>query len=130
MVLGMVEDVRVVLIRLASRTQTLRGSAKNSSLEERHSYARETLDLYAPLANRLGVWQLKWELEDLSFRFLEPELYKKIAQMLDEKRLERQKYIAQAITTLSHELELPNVKAEITDRPKHIYSIWNKMRNK
>src|SRR6266571_1017104 len=77
MVLGMVEDVRVVLIRLASRTQTLRWFAKNSSLEERHSYARETLDLYAPLANRLGVWQLKWELEDLSFRFLEPELYKK-----------------------------------------------------
>jgi len=130
MVLGMVEDVRVVLIRLASRTQTLRWFAKNSSLEERHSYARETLDLYAPLANRLGVWQLKWELEDLSFRFLEPELYKKIAQMLDEKRLERQKYIAQAITTLSHELELMNLKAEITGRPKHIYSIWNKMRNK
>src|SRR5258708_39146958 len=88
-VLCMVEDVRVVLIRLASRTQTLRWFAKNSSLEERHSYARETLDLYAPLANRLGVWQLKWELEDLSFRFLEPELYKKIAQMLDERRVER-----------------------------------------
>jgi GTP pyrophosphokinase len=130
MVLGMVEDVRVVLIRLASRTQTLRWFSKNSSLEEKTSYARETLDLYAPLANRLGVWQLKWELEDLSFRFLEPELYKKIAQMLDERRVERQSYIRQAIATLSRELEAANLKAEITGRPKHIYSIWNKMRSK
>src|SRR5260221_7278659 len=131
MVLGMVEDVRVVLIRLASRTQTLRWFSKNKQLEEEKAdYARETLDLYAPLANRLGVWQLKWELEDLSFRFLEPELYKKIAQMLDEKRLERQRYITQAISVLSNELKMSNVKAEITGRPKHIYSIWNKMRNK
>src|SRR5687767_8557799 len=75
MVLGMVEDVRVVLIRLASRTQTLRWFAKNDS-PERAQYSRETLDIYAPLANRLGVWQLKWELEDLSFRFLEPEVYR------------------------------------------------------
>src|SRR6185437_13786608 len=82
MVLGMVEDVRVVLIRLASRTQTLRWFAKNPS-PERTDYAKETLDIYSPLANRLGVFQLKWELEDLSFRFLEPELYKRIAQMLD-----------------------------------------------
>ena len=132
MVLGMVEDVRVVLIRLASRTQTLRWFSKNKDgpLEERVSYARETLDIYAPLANRLGVWQLKWELEDLSFRFLEPELYKKIAQMLDERRVERQRYIARAIEMLSHELKISNVKAEITGRPKHIYSIWNKMRSK
>jgi GTP pyrophosphokinase len=130
MVLGMVEDVRVVLIRLASRTQTLRWFAKNAALEEKVSYARETLDLYAPLANRLGVWQLKWELEDLSFRFLEPELYKKIAQMLDERRVERQSYIKRAIATLSRELEAMNLKAEITGRPKHIYSIWNKMRSK
>ena len=98
MVLGMVEDVRVVLIRLASRTQTLRWFAKNPSAE-RVPYARETLDIYAPLANRLGVWQLKWELEDLSFRYLEPELYKRIAQMLDEKRLEREQYIAKAMET-------------------------------
>jgi GTP pyrophosphokinase len=132
MVLGMVEDVRVVLIRLASRTQTLRWFSKNKSVpvEERVSYARETLDIYAPLANRLGVWQLKWELEDLSFRFLEPELYKKIAQMLDERRVERQRYIARAIDMLAHELKAANVKAEITGRPKHIYSIWNKMRSK
>jgi len=88
MVLGMAEDVRVVLIRLASRTQTLRWFAKHASAE-RGAYARETLEIYAPLANRLGVWQLKWELEDLSFRFLEPEVYKRIAGMLDERRVER-----------------------------------------
>src|SRR5712671_753833 len=131
MVLGMVEDVRVVLIRLASRTQTLRWFSKSKALDkEKAEYARETLDIYAPLANRLGVWQLKWELEDLSFRFLEPELYKRIASMLDEKRMEREQYIAQAIEVLSRELKTANVKAEITGRPKHIYSIWNKMRSK
>ena len=129
MVLGMVEDVRVVLIRLASRTQTLRFFAKNASAD-RQAYAKETLDIYAPLANRLGVWQLKWELEDLSFRFLEPELYKRIAQMLDEKRLEREQYIANAIRVLGVELENSSVKAQVTGRPKHIYSIWNKMRKK
>src|SRR5438876_10411943 len=129
MVLGMVEDVRVVLIRLASRTQTLRFFSKNTS-PERVSYARETLDIYSPLAIRLGVWQLKWELEDLSFRYLEPEVYKRIAQMLDERRVERQQYIARTIATLARELEEVGVKAEITGRPKHIYSIWNKMRSK
>ncbi len=129
MVLGMAEDVRVVLIRLASRTQTLRWLAKNDS-PERSAYARETLDIYAPLANRLGVWQLKWELEDLSFRFLEPALYKKIAQMLDEKRLERERYIRRAIEALSSALGELGIQGEITGRPKHIYSIWNKMRTK
>ncbi|HEY9531149.1 MAG TPA: bifunctional (p)ppGpp synthetase/guanosine-3',5'-bis(diphosphate) 3'-pyrophosphohydrolase [Burkholderiales bacterium] len=129
MVLGMVEDVRVVLIRLASRTQTLRWFSKNFS-GERAAYAKETLEIYAPLANRLGVFQLKWELEDLSFRFLEPELYRRIAQMLDEKRLERQRYIARAIATLERELAAVGVQGEITGRPKHIYSIWNKMRTK
>jgi GTP pyrophosphokinase len=129
MVLGMVEDVRVVLIRLASRTQTLRWFAKNPS-PQRAEYARETLDLYSPLANRLGVFQLKWELEDLSFRYLEPELYKRIAQMLDERRVEREQYIAHAIATLAKELEAAGVKGEINGRPKHIYSIWNKMRTK
>jgi len=129
MVLGMVEDIRVVLIRLASRTQTLRWFAKHAS-EERRGYAEETLDIYAPLANRLGVWQLKWELEDLSFRFLEPELYKRIARMLDEKRAEREQYIASAMALLDRELKAAGVKAEIAGRPKHIYSIWNKMRSK
>jgi GTP pyrophosphokinase len=139
MVLGMVEDIRVVLIRLASRTQTLRWFAKRPSAEgalaaaadlERKAYARESLDIYSPLANRLGVWQLKWELEDLSFRYLEPELYKKIAQMLDQRRIERQQYIASAIEVLGDALRRIGVKAEVTGRPKHIYSIWNKMRSK
>ena len=129
MVLGMVEDIRIVLIRLASRTQTLRWYAKNPSAD-RAGYARETLDIYAPLANRLGVWQLKWELEDLSFRFLEPETYKKIAQMLDEKRAEREQYIQDAMALLARELGGAGVEAEIAGRPKHIYSIWNKMRSK
>src|SRR5882724_2213786 len=129
MVLGMVEDVRVVLIRLASRTQTLRWFAKNPS-GEKALYARESLDIYSPLANRLGVAQLKWEIEDLSFRFLEPELYKRIAGMLDEKRLEREQYIARAIALLGRELEAAGVKAELYGRPKHLYSIWNKMRAK
>jgi len=129
MVLGMVEDVRVVLIRLASRTQTLRWFAKHP-LEERHAYARETLDIYAPLANRLGVWQLKWELEDLSFRFLEPEVYKRIAKMLDERRVEREQYIADAMAALARELRAAGVKGEVSGRPKHITSIWNKMRVK
>src|SRR5688572_2384970 len=129
MVLGMVEDVRVVLIRLASRTQTLRYFSKNPSAE-RAEYARETLDIYAPLANRLGVWQLKWELEDLSFRYLEPELYKRIAKMLDGKRVERERYIADAISLLSSEIQKLDIKGEITGRPKHLYSIWNKMRSK
>ena len=129
MVLGMDEDIRVVLIRLASRTQTLRWFARNPS-EERKAYARESLDIYSPLANRLGVWQLKWELEDLSFRYIEPELYKKIAQMLDQKRVEREKYIESSIQFLKKELQKMNLSAEVTGRPKHIYSIWNKMRLK
>ncbi len=129
MVLGMVEDPRVVLIRLASRTQTLRFFSKNPSPEST-AYARETLDIYAPLANRLGVGQLKWELEDLSFRYLEPELYKRIAQMLDEKRLEREQYIAGAVKVLGRELEAIGLRSSVNGRPKHIYSIWNKMRAK
>jgi GTP pyrophosphokinase len=129
MVLGMVEDVRVVLVRLASRTQTLRWFAKRAS-PEREAYARETLDIYAPLANRLGVWQLKWELEDLSFRFLEPEVYKRIARMLDERRKEREHYIAEAVGALARELAAAGVPGEVSGRPKHIYSIWNKMRLK
>lgn len=129
MVLGMVEDIRVVLIRLASRTQTLRWLARNATAE-RTAYARETLDIYAPLANRLGVWQLKWEMEDLAFRILEPELYRRIAQMLDERRAERERYIAEAMAELARELKAAGIRAEIAGRPKHIYSIWNKMRTK
>ena len=129
MVLAMVEDIRVVLIRLASRTQTLRWFARGSA-PERRDYAQETLDIYAPLANRLGVWQLKWEMEDLSLRLLEPELYRSIAAQLDEKRAEREAFIRDAVALLGRELEAAGVAAEIAGRPKHIYSIRAKMRAK
>lgn len=130
MLLAMVEDIRVVLLRLASRTQTLRYYAANPD-ELRVQVARETLELYSPLANRLGVWELKWELEDLSFRFLHPDTYKKIAKQLDEKRIEREQFIADAIERLRNELSAVGIRhAEVYGRPKHIYSIWNKMRKK
>jgi GTP pyrophosphokinase len=129
MLLAMVEDIRVVLIRLASRTQTLRFLAKGAD-EVRRPVARETLDIYAPLANRLGVWQLKWELEDLSFRFLEPDLYKRIARALDERRAERESFIAEAIAALNAEIAATGIAAEVTGRPKHIYSIYSKMQQK
>lgn len=131
MLLAMVEDIRVVLLRLASRTQTLRFYAANQDDPLRVQVARETLELYSPLANRLGVWELKWELEDLSFRFLHPDTYKKIARMLDEKRSEREQFITDAVKKVREELAAAGVdKAEIYGRPKHIYSIWNKMRKK
>ena len=129
MLLAMVEDIRVVLLRLASRTQTLRFMSRASD-ELRRPYAQETLDIYAPLANRLGIWQLKWELEDYAFRYLEPGLYKKIAAMLDEKREEREAFIAGAVAALEAELRSTGIRAEVLGRPKHIYSIYNKMRGK
>ena len=130
MLLAMVEDIRVVLLRLASRTQTLRYYVAHQD-DLRVQVARETLELYSPLANRLGVWELKWELEDLSFRFLHPDIYKKIAGMLDEKRSEREQFITDAVTRVRDELAAASVKkAEVYGRPKHIYSIWNKMRKK
>ena len=130
MLLAMVEDIRVVLLRLASRTQTLRFYAANPD-DMRVQVARETLEIYSPLANRLGVWEVKWELEDLSFRFLHPDIYKKIAGMLDEKRSEREQFIADAVARVQAELQAAGVRgAEVYGRPKHIYSIWNKMRKK
>jgi GTP pyrophosphokinase len=132
MLLAMVEDIRVVLIKLAERTAALRYlmTGGPEMTEARQRTAREVLDLFAPLANRLGVWQLKWELEDLSLRALEPETYKAIATMLDERRLDRQRYIEDVIAVLARELGAAGVPAEITGRPKHIYSIWDKMRRK
>ncbi len=129
MLLAMANDLRVVLLRLASRLQTLRYYAlsKRAGAEP---FARETLELYAPLANRLGIWQLKWELEDLSFRFLEPETYKSVARMLDEKRVERESFIDGALLRLRQMVADTGLRAEISGRPKHIYSIWNKMRTK
>ncbi len=129
MLLSMVEDIRVVLIKLAERTQALRTLMNGNSIV-RTQAAREALDLFAPLANRLGVWQLKWELEDLCLRALEPDAYKSIAKMLDERRRDRQRYIEDVLETLQRELKAAGIKAEVTGRPKHIYSIWNKMRRK
>ena len=129
MLLAMVEDIRVVLVRLASRTQTLRFYTDLPG-EARVEVARESLDIYAPLANRLGVWQLKWELEDLSFRFIEPETYKRIAKMLDERRIEREQFIQDSIERLKSELAAVGIEGEISGRAKHIYSIYNKMRKK
>jgi GTP pyrophosphokinase len=129
MLLAMVEDIRVVLIKLAERTQALRFLMTGEEVL-RKRVAREVSDLFAPLANRLGVWQLKWELEDLALRALEPEVYKEIARSLDERRLDRQRYIEDVIGTLSRELRDGGIDADVTGRPKHITSIWNKMRRK
>ena len=130
MLLAMAQDVRVVLIKLAEHTQTLRFTVKCDDLQLRHDMARLARDIYAPLANRLGVWQLKWELEDLALRILEPETYKRIAGLLDEKRSDREQYIETALGRLREEFARANLKADISGRPKHIYSIYNKMRRK
>lgn len=129
MLLAMAADLRIVLMRLASRLRTLRWHAETKAPCS-PDFARETLDLYAPLANRLGIWQIKWEMEDLSFRFLEPEKYKHIARLLEEKRVEREAFIAGAIARLQQALAKSGIQAEVSGRPKHIYSIWNKMRVK
>ena len=130
MLLALAADIRVVMMRLASRTQTLRWYTDHDT-PERTDMARESLQIYAPLANRLGVWQIKWEIEDLAFRFIEPATYKKIAKQLDEKRIEREAFITSAVALLKEELAKSGVtQAEVYGRPKHIYSIWSKMRQK
>lgn len=129
MLLAFAQDIRVVLIRLASRLQSLRYYAA-AKIAPPPDVARETLEIYAPLANRLGIWQLKWELEDLAFRFEDPVTYKRIAKLLDEKRVEREAYVAEAIGRLQRELAAAHIQAEVSGRPKHIYSIWRKMRGK
>ncbi len=129
LLLGMADDVRVVLIKLAERVQIMR-ELKAMPEESRRRVASETMDIFAPLANRLGIWQLKWELEDLSFRFLEPENYQRIAQLLDERREDREKYIANVVKQLRHELDVAGVDGQVVGRPKHIYSIWRKMEGK
>ena len=129
MLLAIAEDVRVVLIKLAERVVYLR-SLTRADEAVRRAAATQTLQLFAPLANRLGVSELKWELEDFAFRYTEPELYRKIAQLLDEKRSEREAYIQRVIELLHRELDAMSVPATIQGRPKHIYSIWRKMRGK
>jgi len=129
MLLAMAEDIRVVLIKLADRTHNMRTLGALSK-DKQARIAQETLDIYAPLANRLGIWQIKWELEDLSLRYLEPEVYKKIAGMLDERRIDREQYINKFINQLNVDLGNASIKADICGRPKHIYSIWHKMERK
>ncbi|RAS19742.1 GTP pyrophosphokinase [Microvirgula sp. AG722] len=131
MLLAMVADIRIVLIKLAWRTQTMHWLSKVADERSRRLIAQETYDIFAPLANRLGVWQIKWELEDLAFRHLEPDNYKKIARLLDERRVERIQYIEDVLSTLRQELQKAGIThSDVAGRPKHIYSIWKKMRKK
>ncbi len=129
MLLAMVDDVRAILIKLATRLERLRLLARED-YEVRLYIAQETLDIYSPLANRLGIGQLKWELEDLAFRYLQPQTYKNIAQSLSENRIVREKYLDNFLTVLKSEIKKEQLVAEIYGRPKHIYSIWKKMQRK
>ncbi len=129
MLLAFSRDLRVVMLRLASRLQTLRWHAACKTVAP-PSVAREALHVFAPLANRLGIWQVKWEMEDLAFRFLEPDTYKKVAGLLDEKRIEREEYVEQLRARLEEDLRAQGVQASVHGRPKHIYSIVKKMRGK
>ena len=129
MLLAFSRDLRVVMLRLASRLQTLRHYAA-TKLPVPPALASESLQVFAPLANRLGIWQIKWELEDLSFRFLEPTTYKDIAQLLDAKRAERERYMLALRERLQQALATQGIEATVEGRPKHIYSIVKKMRGK
>jgi GTP pyrophosphokinase len=129
MLLAFSRDLRVVMLRLASRLQTLRHHAA-SKKRPPQELAAESLHVFAPLANRLGIWQIKWEMEDLAFRFLEPEAYHSIARLLDEKRSERETYMQALRLRLASELRAQGIDAQVHGRPKHIYSIAKKMNGK
>lgn len=129
MLVALVDDVRVALIKLAERTCAIRMNTSRDP-HEQITLAREVFEIYAPLAHRLGIGHLKWELEDLAFRYLEPLSYKRIAKLLDEKRISRQDYIDQFLIELTKKLQSVNIDARLEGRAKHIYSIWNKMRHK
>jgi GTP pyrophosphokinase len=129
MLLAMAEDVRVVFIKLADRLHNMR-TLESLPEDKQIRIARETMDIFAPLANRLGIWQMKWELEDLAFRYLEPVEYKRIAGFLAERREDREAYIGRFVATLAQELRHADVAADVSGRPKHIYSIWRKMQKK
>jgi GTP pyrophosphokinase len=130
MLLAMVQDVRVVLIKLADHLQSLHFALRSQDGTLSRTAGQLTRDIFAPLANRLGVWHLKWELEDLAFRILEPDMYRTIARALDEKRLDRERYIETLIAVLKGELARAGINAEVTGRPKHLYSIYKKMHRK
>jgi GTP pyrophosphokinase len=129
MLLAVVTDPRLVLVRLAEQLHLMR-SVRDLPADERRRLARETREVYAPLANRLGIWQLKWELEDLAFRWLQEDDYKRIASHLNERRADRELYIERITAELRTELEAAGIHAEVAGRPKHIYSIWKKMQRK
>jgi GTP pyrophosphokinase len=129
MLLAFSRDLRVVLLRLASRLQTLRHYAQ-SKQECPRALARESLQVFAPLANRLGIWQIKWEMEDLSFRFLQPDTYRNLARQLQDKRLERERLVEEARQRLSDALQSAGLVAQVQGRPKHLYSIYKKMQGK
>jgi GTP pyrophosphokinase len=126
MFLAMADDIRVVLIKLADRLHNMR-TLYALPTEKQTRIARQTLEIYAPLAERLGIWSMKWELEDLSFKTLEPERYRELARMLDTRRKGREAFIHRAIETLRPELARAGIEADLTGRPKHLYSIWKKM---
>jgi GTP pyrophosphokinase len=129
LMLALAQDVRTVVVLLAERLDVLRMAAQDDA-QDRAALARQTMALHAPLANRIGVWQIKWELEDLSFRYLEPDTYKQIACLLDERRTDRELWIAKVIAELRGELAARDIIGEVQGRPKHIYSIWKKMKQK
>ncbi len=129
MLVAMIDDVRVALIKLAERTTAIR-AVKDAPEDKRRKVAEEVFNVYAPLAHRLGIGHIKWELEDLSFRYLQPEAYKKIASLLDEKRLARQEYIERVVQDLRERLHQEGIKCDVYGRVKHIYSIWRKMSRK
>jgi len=129
MFLAMAEDIRVVLIKLADRLHNMR-TLDALPPEKRRRIAQETMEIYAPLANRLGIWQIKWQLEDLAFRHLEPAIYKEIAQKLEMRRAQRERYIERVVTILREELARHGIQAEVSGRPKHIYSIYRKMQRR
>jgi GTP pyrophosphokinase len=129
MFLAMIEDVEVVLIKLADRLHNMR-TLHHLRDEKRRRIARETMEIFAPLANRLGIWQIKWELEDLAFKYMEPDTFKQIARMVDERRINRESYVNQVAYQLQEELGQHSIKADVSGRPKHIYSIYRKMKRK
>lgn len=129
LLLSIIQDLRVVPVLLARQLARMRGADRLPE-EERRALAQLTRDIHAPLANRLGIWQLKWELEDLAFRHLEPETYRRIAREVDETRLARERYVETVKKALSRELLAQGISAEVSGRPKHIYSIWRKMQKK
>jgi guanosine-3',5'-bis(diphosphate) 3'-pyrophosphohydrolase len=129
MFLAMAEDLRVVIIKLCDRLHNMRTLAPLPP-EKQQRIARQTIEIYAPLAHRLGIWQIKWELEDLAFKYLEPEQYKEVAEHLAARRQVRERFIDQAMKTLASELEKAGIRAELSGRAKHLWSIAQKMRRK